>query len=315
MGAFQVKDFDMTGVTKRPSLTSVVAQKKRLAAIAKGESISGDTGNPSATDGMTDQAADHSAFNQAPQLAEVNETYTPGEEKILAEAKAMSLVGHLNELRNRLIVAIIAIAIGFGVAYYFVDSILAVLVAPAGKLYYMRPTEAFFTSMKIAFVGGVILASPIWLYQIWAFVIPALSKGEKKMTMMILPAAIILFLVGIAFSYFLVLPAAIQFFIGFATDDLQPLLSIGQYIDFVISFILPFGVIFELPLILIALASLGIITSEQLAKKRKIFIFVAFIIGGGISPTPDMFSQTMIALPMVVLYEASVQIIKRVIKA
>ena len=116
------------------------------------------------------------------------------------------------------------------------------------------------------------------------------------------------------FSYFLVLPAAVKFFMGFATDELQPLFSIGQYMDFVLSFVLPFGFIFELPLILIILGYFNLITSRFLKTKRKIFILISFIIGAVISPTPDMFSQTMIALPMILLYETSLFVLAKIMK-
>ena len=283
MKEFQVKDFDMTA--KRPSLNSVIEQRKRLA----------------------QQQAEQDALLQ-------QDNYTETEAKLMEEASSMSIVDHLDELRIRLVVAIVAIIIGTLGAYYYVEDILQILVAPAGKLYYTKPTEAFFTYMKISLVAGCIISSPIWFYQLWAFIIPALSKGEKKVIFMVVPTAVTLFVVGVLFSYYLVLPMAIQFFIGFGTDELQPLFSIGQYIDFVIAFILPFGITFELPLILIALGVIGILSSERLRQYRKMFILLAFIIGAAISPTPDMLSQTMIAGPMILLYEISYGVLRYIVK-
>ena len=283
MKEFQVKDFDMSA--KRPSLNSVIAQRKRLA----------------------QQQAEQDALLQ-------QDNYTETEAKLMEEASSMSIVDHLDELRIRLVVAIVAIIIGTLGAYYYVEDILQILVAPAGKLYYTKPTEAFFTYMKISLVAGCIISSPIWFYQLWAFIIPALSKGEKKVIFMVVPTAVTLFVVGVLFSYYLVLPMAIQFFIGFGTDELQPLFSIGQYIDFVIAFILPFGITFELPLILIALGVIGILSSERLRQYRKMFILLAFIIGAAISPTPDMLSQTMIAGPMILLYEISYGVLRYIVK-
>lgn len=299
MESFQVREFN--DPKRKPSLNSVLAQKERLKAaerIRRGET--------------TDPAEANALANV--DLDAVEPQYTPLEEQIMAENKAMSLVGHLGELRKRIIISAIAILVGFCVAYYYVDDLLAIIIAPAGKLYYMRPTEAFFTYMKVALVAGIIAASPIWLYEVWAFVIPALTKQEKQLTNWFLPFAIILFIMGILFSYALVLPVAIQFFIGFATDELQPLFSIGQYIDFVIAFVLPFGLIFELPIVMIIMAKLNLITSAFLRSKRKIFLFLAFVIGGLISPTPDMFSQTMIAMPMIILYEVSLWLVAKVMK-
>ena len=283
MKEFQVKNFEMSA--KRPSLNSVIEQKKRLA----------------------QQQVEQDALLQ-------QDTYTETETKLMQEASSMSVVDHLSELRTRLVIAIVAIIIGTLGAYYYVEDILQILVAPAGKLYYTKPTEAFFTYMKISLVAGSIVSSPVWFYQIWAFIVPALSKGEKKVTFMVVPTAVVLFVVGVLFSYYLVLPMAIQFFIGFGTDELQPLFSIGQYIDFVIAFILPFGITFELPLILIALGVLGILSSDRLREYRKMFILLAFIIGAAISPTPDMLSQTMIAGPMILLYEISYGVLRYIVK-
>ena len=283
MKEFQVKNFEMSA--KRPSLNSVIEQKKRLA----------------------QQQVEQDALLQ-------QDTYTETETKLMQEASSMSVVDHLSELRTRLVIAIVAIIVGTLGAYYYVEDILQILVAPAGKLYYTKPTEAFFTYMKISLVAGCIVSSPVWFYQIWAFIVPALSKGEKKVTFMVVPTAVVLFVVGVLFSYYLVLPMAIQFFIGFGTDELQPLFSIGQYIDFVIAFILPFGITFELPLILIALGVLGILSSDRLREYRKMFILLAFIFGAAISPTPDMLSQTMIAGPMILLYEISYGVLRYIVK-
>ena len=251
---------------------------------------------------------------QVPEEPEDNPIYTEMEQKMMDEARELSLVGHLSELRKRLIIMAVAVVIGTCISYYYVDFLLEILLKPAGKLYYMKPTEAFFTYMKVSIVGGLIIGAPIILHQIWLFVKPALTVREKQLSNWILPVAIGLFGIGIVFSYFLVLPAAVKFFMGFATDELQPLFSIGQYMDFVLSFVLPFGFIFELPLILIILGYFNLITSRFLKTKRKIFILISFIIGAVISPTPDMFSQTMIALPMILLYETSLFVLAKIMK-
>lgn len=305
MKPFQVKDFD--DPKRKPSLNSVLARKKRIKQaerIQRGE-VDPDT---------AEERSDGALVVAGDSVAQGTVNYTETEAKLMAEAGSMSVVGHLTELRKRLIISILAIVVGFCIAYYYVDDLLNIIIAPAGKLYYMRPTEAFFTYMKVSLVAGILVASPIWLYEVWAFIIPALTKREKKVTNWLLPFAIILFFIGILFSYFLVLPAAVRFFIGFATPELQPLFSIGQYVDFVIAFILPFGVIFELPIVMIILAKLNLITSDFLKKKRKIFLFLAFVIGAIISPTPDMFSQTMIALPMILLYEISLRIVAHIMR-
>ena len=281
---------------QKPSFDSVVRQKRREA------------------EQKTEQERYKVATQHISEDVEDEPVYTAIEQKMMDEARELSLVGHLSELRKRLIIIAVAVIVGTCISYYYVDLLLEILLKPAGKLYYMRPTEAFFTYMKVSVVGGLVIAAPIILHQIWLFVKPALTVREKQLSNWILPVAISLFGIGIVFSYFLVLPAAVKFFMGFATDELHPMFSIGQYMDFVLSFVLPFGLIFELPLILIILGYFNLITSRFLKTKRKIFILISFIIGAVISPTPDMFSQTMIALPMILLYETSLFVLAKIMK-
>lgn len=223
---------------------------------------------------------------------------------------SMSIIAHLTELRKRLIRSLIAIGVGSCIAYYFIEDIMHLLTGPAGKLYYMQPAEAFFTYIKVAIFVGFLIALPIVLYQIWRFVLPALIGMERYLLSVIVPVSLILFLAGIAFSFFFVLPAAVKFLVGFSTQELQPMFSIKQYFDFVIAFLLPFGFIFELPLAIVLLAKVGIVSSKFLAKQQRIVIFLTFVIGAVISPTPDIFSQCMIAIPMILLYEISYIIVR-----
>lgn len=222
----------------------------------------------------------------------------------------MPLVDHLQELRSRIIKAVIAIGIGFTISYFYAEQLINFITAPAGKLYYMSPAEGFFSYLKVSFVIGTLGALPIILYQIWAFLVPALTVNERSALFILVPSSVILFFAGLSFSYFFVLPAALKFFIGFTTENLQPMLSLGQYLSFIISFLLPFGVIFELPLFLVVLAKVGIISSAFLKSKRKMVVVLSFVVGAVISPTPDVFSQTMIAIPLLILYEASIFVLK-----
>lgn len=227
---------------------------------------------------------------------------------------SMSLIGHLEELRRRLITMIAAIVIGSIACYFYAAEITALITVPAGKLYYMNPAEAFFTYLKVSFFAGFLLALPIVMYQLWAFIVPAMTNNERTAGIFLVPASIVLFFVGLLFSYYLVLPAGIRFFMGFATDNLQPMFSIGQYLSFVISFLLPFGFIFELPLFILVMAKMGIISSPFLLAKRKLVLVMSFVVGAVISPTPDVFSQTMIAVPMILLYEISILIVKHILQ-
>lgn len=225
----------------------------------------------------------------------------------------MSIVHHLEELRRRLIIATMALIVASIGSFAFVDDLVKWLTGPAGKLYYLNPSEAFFAYMKVTVFSGFLIALPIILYQAWAFVVPAMTTSEKRLALILVPSSVALFFTGIAFSYFLVLPIAVTFFMGFASESLQPLFSLGQYLSFVLAMLLPFGFVFELPLVLFVLAKFGLITSAFLASKRKIALLSAFIIGGVVSPTPDIFGQVMIAVPLLLLYEGSVWMVRAVL--
>ena len=225
----------------------------------------------------------------------------------------MSITAHLEELRSRIIKSLLSVAAGSGVAYFFLDEITKFLTAPVGKLYYMQPGEAFFTYLKIDIVAGFLIALPIIFFHVWKFFLPALTKSERAVLGLLVPTSVILFFTGLAFAFFLILPIALKFFMGFSTDDLQTMFSFQNYFDFVITFLLPFGFVFELPLIVIVLAQLGILTSEFLGKYRRIIFFASFVIGAIITP-PDVISQISLAVPVIILYEAGYRIVKHVLR-
>ena len=219
---------------------------------------------------------------------------------------------HLQEFRKRLIICLVVVAIAALACYNYVDDIIALLSGPAGKLYFMNPSEVFFTYMEIALYAGILFTLPVLLYEAWAFVAPALWPEERRAVLVILPTAVILFYVGLVFAYYLVIPAAVTFFMGFATQTLQPMFSLESYLSFILALTLPFGFIFELPLIVVFLAKIGLVTGDFLKGKRKILIVIAFIFAAVISPTTDIFTQTMIAVPLIVLYEISLFIVCKV---
>lgn len=219
---------------------------------------------------------------------------------------------HLQEFRKRLIICLVVVAIAALACYNYVDDIIALLSGPAGKLYFMNPSEVFFTYMEIALYAGILFTLPVLLYEVWAFVAPALWPEERRAVLVILPTAVILFYVGLIFAYYLVIPAAVTFFMGFATQTLQPMFSLESYLSFILALTLPFGFIFELPLIVVFLAKIGLVTGDFLKGKRKILIVIAFIFAAVVSPTTDIFTQTMIAVPLIVLYEISLFIVCKV---
>lgn len=218
----------------------------------------------------------------------------------------MPVLDHVQEFRRRLIIILVVIAIASAISYSQTDTIIALISAPAGKLYFLNPAEVFFSYLKVSVFTGFLVTLPITLWQIWRFVAPALTDRETRLFIILVPVATILFYLGLAFSFFLVLPLAIQFFMGFATSTLLPMFSLESYLSFFITFTLPFGIAFELPIVLIVLGRLGIIDVTFLKRKQKAFIVIAFIFAAVISPTGDIFTQTMIAIPMIILYELSI---------
>ncbi|MCI7544247.1 MAG: twin-arginine translocase subunit TatC [Megasphaera elsdenii] len=217
---------------------------------------------------------------------------------------------HLEELRRRLIVCFAAWLLGSIISYIYAEDIIAVLSAPAGKLYFLNPAEVFFSYLEVAAFTGFLGTLPIHCYEFWRFLRPALRGGEVTTALWFIPSALLLFYGGSAFAFFWVLPAAIQFFMGFATVSLQPMFSLSAYLSFFIAFLLPFALGFELPLILLVLSRLGLVTAAMLKAKRRFFILLAFIFAGVVSPTTDMFTQSCIAIPMIVLYEGTIVVIK-----
>ena len=222
------------------------------------------------------------------------------------------LTEHLRELRYRLIVSIIAFLIGTGVAFYFAKYVFEFLKEPVVRSYpdveliTLSPTEPLFILIKISIAVGFILAMPVILYQMWRFIEPALYSHEKRMFIPLVLSSTILFILGAAFAYFVVLPLALKFLLGLGFTQLlaTPYLSVDMYVSFVLKMIIAFGIAFQMPIVLYVLQRVGIITPEQLAKFRKYFIVVAFLIGAIIAP--DVSTQVLMAIPLIVLYEVSV---------
>lgn len=244
--------------------------------------------------------------------SEKNLTNPDDNEKNLDDG-SMPLTAHLEELRSRIIKSLLAIVFGSCVAWFFLDTITEFLTAPVGKLYYMKPGEAFFTYVKIDITAGFLIALPIIFFHVWKFFLPALTVSERAILGVIVPLSVTLFFVGLAFAFFFILPTALKFFMGFSTDDLQTMFSFQNYFDFVIMFMLPFGFVFELPLVIIILGKLGILTSEFLAKYRRIVFFLSFVIGALVT-SPDVFTQIAVAIPVMSLYEVGYLVVKYILK-
>ena len=222
----------------------------------------------------------------------------------------MSLAEHLTELRSCLVKAGAALVAGTAVSFYYLEQIMAALTASVGQLYYLRPAEAFMVYLKIALLAGLILASPMMLYQLYSFVRPALTLREKYYARFTIPIIIVLFLGGMLFSYYLVFPRALEFFLGFGNGHVNPLISMESYLDFLLMLVVPFGFVFNIPVVLLLLAYLKLLPVNALGRYHKHVILAAFILAAFITPTPDIITQSLLALPMVVLYELSLVLCK-----
>lgn len=222
--------------------------------------------------------------------------------------KRMPFLDHLEELRWRIIwslLAIVAAAVG---CYFFVDQIIAILVRPAPediKLIFLSPTEAFMTYLKVAGYAGLVVALPIVAWQFWRFIMPGLYPKERKAVGPIVVFTVICFLVGALFSYFLIIPFGLKFLLSYQTDFLIANITIGKYLGFVVTLLLVFGLVFELPVLAYFLSLIGILTPEFLRKKRRYGILIIFIVAAILTP-PDAFTQLMLAIPLLILYEISI---------
>ncbi|MGF1550843.1 MAG: twin-arginine translocase subunit TatC [Sphingomonadaceae bacterium] len=226
------------------------------------------------------------------------------------------LIDHLIELRRRLIRSLLALAAAFVLCFYFADAIFAFLARPLvaafgadeGTLIYTKLYEAFFVEVRVAFFAAFFIAFPVIANQIWAFVAPGLYAREKKAFLPFLIATPVLFVAGGALAYYVVMPTAFGFFLAFEGDlggiEQEALPSMGDYLSLVMNFILAFGIAFLLPVLLMLLERAGIVTRDQLKRGRRYAILVAFVIAAVATP-PDIISQFMLAVPMILLYELS----------
>lgn len=221
------------------------------------------------------------------------------------------LLDHLLELRRRLLMSVAAIAVCFGVCFYFARSIFAFLVQPLlragqGKLIYTQIFEAFFVEIKVAFFAAMMLAFPIIANQVWQFVAPGLYRNEKRALLPFILATPLLFLTGAALAYYVAIPVALHFLLSFQGNlggiQQEALPAVGNYLSFIMQFLFGFGLSFLLPVLLMLLERAGIVTRRQLVGARRYAIVGAFAIAAVLTP-PDVGSQLLLAVPLIFLYE------------
>ncbi len=221
-----------------------------------------------------------------------------------------TLVDHLEELRKRLFISVIVLFITTIIGFLFVDMLRYFLVSPAGnlELIYVTPPEALMANIRLAFMGGLVLSMPLITYQLLAFVFPGLSKNEKKAIIPVVFFMFIFFAAGISFAYLVVFPFAVTFFLSFATDNLTALFTITNYLSFATNFLFAFGMVFQLPLLFFALGKMNLVTPGFLRSNRKYALLIMVIVAALITP-PDVVSQIMLVLPLVLLYELGVLLV------
>lgn len=227
-------------------------------------------------------------------------------------AEKQSFLSHLEELRKRLVVCAIGVGAGFVIAYIFAERLFQLLVAPlkavmpeGDQLIFTNLPEMFFAYIKVAFIAGIMAASPLIFYQLWMFIAPGLYRKEKKMAIPFVISSTILFVGGALFGYFVVFPFGFKFFIGFSNEYVKALPSVKQYFSFSMKLLFAFGAVFELPVIIFFLSKMGIVTPQFLRQKRKYAILLTFALAAILTP-PDVITQCMMAGPLIVLYEIGI---------
>ncbi len=238
----------------------------------------------------------------------------------------MPLIEHLTELRKRILISVSFLGVAFIAFFNYSEKIFNLLIFPlntemkiiatrpfiqliekkAVSLVFLSPAEGFWMHMKITMVASFVVTLPVIFFQIWRFISPGLVEKEKKYIVPFIITSTFLFLVGAAFCFFIILPFALTFLLGYKTENMTPMLSVGSYMDFCLKFILAFGAIFELPVVILFLVRFGFITPATLAKNRRYAVLFAFIAAAMLTPTPDAFNQLLMSVPIIILYEIGI---------
>ena len=229
-------------------------------------------------------------------------------------SREQTMLQHLGELRRRLFICVIALLVGSAVSFAFFEHIVEILVKPAedlgigtgGELIYTEVTELLTTAIKVSFVSGLVLASPVILFQVIMFIAPGLTGRERRYLFGFMPAALLAFAGGVAFAYYVLTPPALHFLLTFGGDVAVPMIRISNIINLMIRLLFWMGLAFETPLVMYLLASLGIVSAQGLGRFRRYWVVVAFILAAMITPTVDPVNQALVAGPLLVLYEVGI---------
>ncbi len=230
------------------------------------------------------------------------------------------LLNHLEELRKRLTIAALATIVTTAVAFVFYKQIVRLLLRPApdltaatggeSGLVFIEVTEMLAVTVKVSLVSGVVMASPIIVYQVIMFVAPGLTGREKRYLFAFMPGVLLAFAAGVAFGYFVLIPPAINFLLTWGSDLATPMIRIGNYVNVMVMLLFWLGVVFETPLVMFLLAKLGVVSARGFARWRRYWVVVAFILGALITPTFDPVNQSLVAIPLIILYELGIWLAK-----
>ena len=227
-----------------------------------------------------------------------------------SEEKRLTLLGHLQELRQRIIYSVIFLIITIAVSFIFAEDIFDFLISRAPEnidLVFIEVAEKISIYMKVCLYSGIVLAMPFLVYQMVMFIRPALTRKERGYLYLLMPAVVLCFLAGAAFAYYVFLPRALGFLLeGNYLSDIEPMIRIGNYVSFVVQIVFSMGLVFELPVIVFFLAKIGVVSHQWLGRQRKWAFVAAFILAAIITPTPDPINQTIVAVPIVLLYELGI---------
>jgi len=221
---------------------------------------------------------------------------------------SMPLTEHLEELRRKLIYCLVVLVTLSVASYFYSNQLIRILSRPVGSLYFFTPTEAFTAKIKVSVGAGVALSLPFLVYQVWSFVAPALTKREKTYALPLVLSSSALFIIGIAFAYFVVIPIGIRFLLSFASVDLKALIGITKYLGFILWMLLIFGFMFQLPVVVFFLDRIGVVSPRSLRSKRKHVVIAVFIVAAILTP-PDVITQLAMSVPIIVLYEVSILVV------
>jgi sec-independent protein translocase protein TatC len=232
------------------------------------------------------------------------------------ELPKMSLLQHLEELRKRIIVSVLAVIGGFLACWWKADVIYGYMQRPISQaltahhldtqLVYTAPTEPFNIYMKVGLIAGIFIASPIVLYQLWLFISPGLFRNEKRYVLPFMSSTVLLFLAGGAFGYFIAYPAMLKFLLEYPGTQFRPLITVTEYTDLFLTIILGLGIVFEMPIVIFFLALMGIVDAGWLWRNLRYSILIIFIIAAIVTPTTDILNMCIFATPMIALYVLSV---------